>query len=103
MNNISMNQALSIWDELWHAYYCNNGYGSDIAEIYAYRLMAYRPTLNSIPDKVSVVRAQNSLYALLSKFAHDNDCEIEVDGKSLHDWMEEEVFDHRCHVKIIHG
>jgi hypothetical protein len=116
MQNISMNQALDIWSELWQAYYGKNGFGSDTAEIYAYRLMAYNPTYHSGLNFNSAFRdterfkkaqeevceqAQNSLVALLKKFAAENDCMIEVNGKTVDDWAGSEMFDHRCHVKIM--
>ncbi len=117
MNNISMNQALGIWSELWQAYYGENGYGSDTAEIYAYRLMAYEPAIAAgnvgdgsfkdtemfkVNSRVAYIQAAHSLYNLLSKFESDNECRIEVDGKNIRDWVETEIFDHRCHVRVIH-
>ena len=117
MQNISINQALDIWSDLWQAYFGKNGFGSDMAEIYAYRLMSYNPTYHRGYHSDIVLRgtetfkkaqeevceqAQNSLVALLKKFAAENDCMIEVNGKTVDDWAESEVFDHRCHVKIIH-
>lgn len=116
MNNISMNQVLSIWDELWQAYYGDNAYGSDTAEIYAYRLMPYSPTLmlDGNNDKFRetdtykkaereiYTNAKISLISLLSKFEFDNNCRIEVNGLSIGNWaINEELFDYRCHIKII--
>lgn len=107
MNNISMNQALGIWDELWQAYYNDNGYGGDTAEIYAYRLMPNIPTLNLKIESLKVETseaykiAQSSLYNLLEKFGHENDCIIKVNGKTLRQWLKTEFFTHRCHVQII--
>ena len=97
-----MRQALDVWGDLWQAYYGKHGYGSDTAEIYAYRLMSYLPSLENDPNRVSAIRAQNSLYHLVKKFAGENDCEITIDSKTPEDWLEQDIFDHRCHVKIIH-
>jgi hypothetical protein len=115
MDNLSMNQALSIWDDLWQAYYGDNGFGSDTAEIYAYRLMQYNPVVHCFINKEfqdtelyrernSDVcdRAQKSLIELLKKFKSENDCIIKVNGKEIDDWIKTEVFDHRVHVKVIH-
>jgi hypothetical protein len=114
MNNISMNQALGIWSELWQAYYGKNVFGGDTAEIYAFMLMPYEPVVASDNPQfretqlfkehsnVAVVKATNSLYALLTKFQRDTDCHITVDGKEIREWVETEVFDHRCHVRVIH-
>lgn len=104
-----MNQALDIWSELWQAYYGKNGYGGDVAEIYAYRLMPNIPTLNYQGDTfknstaIAYRQAQTSLYNLLDKFAEDNDCRIFVDKMSLLDWMETDGFNHRCHIQIFHN
>jgi hypothetical protein len=101
-----MNQALDIWSELWQAYYGKNGYGGDTAEIYAYKLMPYSPTINLDGDsftdgnRVSYVKAQYSLYHIVIKFINDNNCTITIDGKSPTDWLESQIFDHRCHVQV---
>jgi hypothetical protein len=104
-----MNQALSIWDDLWQAYYGNNGFGSDTAEIYAYRLMPNCPTLNKSGETFNLINdevktnAANSLVALLKKFCRENECTCEVDGYLIEFWLSHigTHFDHRCHVKII--
>jgi hypothetical protein len=104
-----MNQALDIWSELRQAYYGKNGFGGDEAEIYAYTLMPNVPTLNfkgitfDVQNQVAYQNAKRSLYALIIKFIQYHDCKITVliDGESLTHWMETEVFDHRCHVKVI--
>ncbi len=111
MNNISMNQALDIWSELWQSYYGENGYGGDTAEIYAYKLMSYSPALNfTAPsfaegNRVSYIKAQHSLYNLIIKFIqyNENKITILIDGKSPTEWFESEIFDHRCHVQIKHN
>lgn len=115
MNNISMNQALGIWGELWQAYYKDNDYGTDTAEIYAYRLMGFDPIVASgcagdaqvskteifkVNSRVAYIKAQNSLATLLIKFESDNDCKITVNNKPIREWVETEVFDHRCHVRV---
>ena len=100
MNNISINQALDVWGDLWQAYYGKHHYGGDEAEIYAYRLMLYLPSLEGL-NPVAIIRAQNALYQLVEKFAAENNCEITIDGLSPRDWVEQSIFDHRCHVKIL--
>ena len=117
MNNISMNQALDIWSDLWMAYYGQHPYGGDTAEIYAYRLMNYDPvvaagtfaksgfdgteTYKKHADLVYELAA-SALVHILTKFKVDNDCEIEINGKKILLWIGSEKFDHRVHVKIIH-
>jgi hypothetical protein len=109
-----MNQALSIWGELWQAYYGKNGYGSDTAEFYAYRVMPYEPVVAGANAKdfretetfkrashTAYAKAANSLVNLLIKFESESDCHLEVNGKSIREWAGTEYFDHRCHVKVI--
>jgi hypothetical protein len=40
MKSLSIQQELLVWSELTAAYYGENKYGGDTAEIYAYRLMS---------------------------------------------------------------
>lgn len=109
MNNVSMNQALSIWSDLWQAYYGNNAYGSDTAEIYAYRVMPYSPTFNMSGETFQEsndelrINAVNSLVALCKKFAKENDCVIEINRFPLDKWISTigREFDYRCHVRVI--
>jgi hypothetical protein len=111
MNNISMNQVLSIWSELWQAYYGKNGFGGDTAEIYAYRLMPYSPSLHMTGETFKEsndelrINAVNSLVTLCNKFAKDNDCTIKIDNLPSDRWISVigREFDHRCHVKVIHN
>ncbi len=117
MNNISMNQALDIWSDLWQAYYGRNGYGGDTAEIYAYRVMAYDPvvaagtfsktgfdgtsTFKEHADTVYELAA-SALVHILTKFEVDAECRVEINGKKPIQWIGTERFDHRVHVKVIH-
>ncbi len=105
MNNISMNQALSVWSDLWQAYYGKHGYGGDTAEIYAYRLMPYMPGIERIDDRKREAfrRVAISLRDIVWKFANDNDVLCSIDGESADDWLiHNPYFDYRCHVKIVH-
>jgi hypothetical protein len=109
MHNISMIQALSIYSDLWQAYYNDNSFGSDTAEIYAYRLMPDCPTLNHDGDSFKETNdevkrnAANSLVAILNKFCKDNECTCKIDGWTVNQWHNYigNNFEHRCHVKII--
>lgn len=108
MENISMSQALRVWSELWQAYYGNNGYGGDTAEIYAYTLQPRTPSMDmeqpgnsfaGLHDKVGL-QAAKSLYALLFLFRNKHDCGIQVNGRVLGEWFMSTPFVHRCHVKV---
>ena len=95
MENISMVQALDIWSELWKAYYGDNGYGGNEAEIYLYRVSPESPSKDPEVGK----DAARSLYHLLVKFRDEMECEIIVDNKPL--LLGNIPTIHRCHVRII--
>lgn len=110
MNNISMNQALSVWSELWQAYYGDNHYGSDTAEIYAFRLMPYAP--HAVYDNKSrlAIEERHELAALAAcsmrnlvwQFCKEADCKCLIDGEDCDTWLSHNSeFDHRCHVKVV--
>jgi hypothetical protein len=78
MHNLSMTQALGIWEELVSAYHGKNGFGADTAEIYIYRLMPHVPVLpGSELSKQSMLdahrRANESLVALIRHFETEHD------------------------------
>lgn len=117
MHNLSMMQALSIWEELVEALHDKNGFGGNTAEIYIYRLMPYVPLLTgseiSEQSKLDACRQANeSLVALIQHFetTHDGtsiqivlECDEE---KPAVDW----IFDllrnpkasmgHRVHLRV---
>lgn len=111
MNNVSMNQALSIWSELWQAYYGDNSYGYDTAEIYAYRLMPYSPTYQMSNRCDESFKEQNeqverdaafSMRNIAYHFAKEMDCIVIIDGDDVDTWrFKNPLFSHRCHVKVI--
>lgn len=45
--NISVPQALDVYDELVKAYHGRNGYGGNVAEIYCYRLVPSNPSADA--------------------------------------------------------
>lgn len=111
MYNLSMIQALGIWSELEQAYYGDNGYGSETAEIYVYRAMPYSPTAHSRcsnPESslakeatTEVVKNANmSLYNLFKMFAKLRHCVITVEGRPLGKWVITSENGHRWHVHV---
>ena len=54
MKNLSMVQALEIWSDLESAYYGENSFGGDTAELYAYRFLPFSPraTMGKVPQAV---------------------------------------------------
>jgi hypothetical protein len=109
MDNLSINQALGIWSELEQAYFGQNGFGGDTAEIYAYRLQQYHPgavlmkegtVLGDQARQEQADIAGKSLYNLIRKFRDDRECSIEVDGSDPEILLRKGLV-HRCHVKVM--
>jgi hypothetical protein len=114
MHQLSTKQALSIWSELEQAYYDDNSWGGDLAEIYIYRLLPYRPgNYKTIEDalnspilggdiKAEYQQANQDLYDLLVHFAQQRNVIITVNDQKLKKWLKSGYFTHRVHVKVIH-
>ena len=112
MVDLTMRQALSVWSDLESAYYGQNGYGGNTAEIYAYRLQQRDPTAElGLREKVpstfteaatqkQAMQAADNLIELISIFLEDTtDCEITIDGKAWRFALNGGLV-HRCHVKV---
>lgn len=105
--DLTLNQALGVWSDLEAAYYGKSGYGGDTAEIYAFRIQPYRPSVElpntqlgaeAIAEQAMI--AGKNLHWLIDKFVDLHDCRIEVDGQNPAILLG--GFDYRCHVKVIH-
>ncbi len=121
MHNLSMAQALGVWSELEAAYYGKNGFGSDTAEIYAYRLMPRSPRLEAT-ERASpglnsygaqkerheaYIAAAHSLRALILHFEETHVVSVvvrlsETDRVPAAAWLSDNYFDHRLHVTVVH-
>jgi len=108
LENVSMYQALQIWSELEQAYYSDNKYGGDTAEIYAYRLMPNMPGeqfTKSLMMQQAVIEQQvlagKDLARLCELFACTRSCQVLIDGLSPYEWSKGQPFDHRAHVQVI--
>lgn len=105
-------EMMKLWGELVECYHGVNGYGSDTAEIYAYRLMPYSPVVHN-GAMMSILKAErsadlnataaNALASLCEEFARQYDCKIEIDECDIRAWLllVTDQFDHRAHVKVI--
>jgi hypothetical protein len=108
MENISMTQALGVWSELEQAYYGDNGYGGDTAEIYAYRIQSYSPSaliplesgFGAKAREEQANQAGKSLYKLIKKFCELRECSIEVESADPEILLRDGLF-HRCHVRVL--
>jgi len=103
MLNIGMREALHLWSELEKAYYGDNGYGTYVAELYAYRFGEHGPypRFDTEWKKEENLASSRSLYELLLEFKNHKDCDIKVEDREFGDWILKEEFDHRVHVEVI--
>lgn len=105
MINLSINQLLDVWNELVRAYYGENAYGGNVAEIYAFRLMPSSPLAEqgdygAQSDRAA--RAAESLAAVMRKFSEYFDCAVYLEGYRQDETIAS-IFlrDGRVHVKVV--
>ena len=119
--NLSVEQAIDVWEELKDAYNDEANFGGKTSEIYAYRLMPYSPSFAQNPNsdfhsdehKELCKLAGFNLLQLCRQFTrkHDefNGCggikiEIEDEKGWQNVWdMKEFLLGHRCHVRVTHN
>ncbi len=114
-----MTQALSLWGDLVSAYHGKNGFGGRVAEIYAYRLMGYSPSvatylarpsdypLGSYVRKNAIEELQKaaaSLRQLIEHFEGTYTRKVVVKTSEgdvrATDWLKAHWFDHRIHIEV---
>lgn len=105
LHSLALPEAMTLWGELVEALHGVNGFGSDTAELYAYRFGHYSPlSVNaSTNDRYEEGRANaRVLFDLLTAFADHYRCHIEVNGRELGDWLTspQSQFNHRVHVRV---
>jgi len=105
-SGVSLDQLLGIWGELVSAYCGQNRYGGHVAELYAYRLMAFDPriVLENIAKQVRAQQAQEaqrSLVAIVRRFEREWECRCQLDGVWVDEWERTTVYDHRVHVEVV--
>ena len=120
--NVSLFQALDVWDELVMAYHENNGYGGDTAEIYIYRLMEHHPAIalankDGAPDFAvetateSYQKATAALHELMCLFMKSWNCAISIMetrekgyevsvGHEFRELMVKDPITHRVHIRV---
>lgn len=102
VNGYSTLQALEVWDDLVRAYHQRHPYGTDTAEIYAYRLLPHTPSLAIRPDDLAAgVSASAALSDLLTLFTDRYTCEAIVDGEWFDRTQGLPAQTHRWHVRIV--
>ena len=106
MWHLTQMQLVHLWSELEQAYYGDNKYGGSTAEIYAYTLMEYYPTLCSGPQgeraRDAYANARRVLVDVCEMFCDVRGCDIEIDGVRWDRWAPA-LFDHRAHVLVLHS
>ena len=115
---ISIEQALSVYDELVRCYYKENGYGTDVCELYTYKLLPYSSSYSqnwNNPDAIEFLdflkmerKAAASLKNIVDIFSDNYNCKVLVEDYkiSIYSWYEEVMggtyrFCHRIHLKVI--
>lgn len=109
LGSISILQALRVWSELEQAYYDDNGYGTDTAEIYAYKLLPNMPSEKTLPVEAlkehywdEYLNAGQALATLCVLFAEQRQCTVLIDDLPCEEWANGEfVFQWRVHVKVV--
>lgn len=109
MLNCSIEGMLDLWIDFWLAREGDHHYGGHTAEIYAYRLEPYSPSLHREgmkPDKLDKFfhysKVAQSLVDLLDNFCRKYDCTATIDGRHPAGWLKDHGghFDWRCYVEI---
>jgi hypothetical protein len=91
---------LHLWTELVEAYHGVNGFGGDVAEIYAYKLTPF----SYVPDafKDGQQAALRRLLAICQEFERLMKCSLLLNELSLAEWQSGVfVFTHRVHIKVV--
>lgn len=109
MIDLSIVQAIDIWEELTTAYYKINSYGGDTAEIYVSRLSIYTATAAHANDCGDIGKeallllgraASRNLKTLISLFISRHPrAQITVDGKAYKEILYKPIY-HRVHVRV---
>jgi hypothetical protein len=72
MLNLSINQALTFWDELVSAYHGDNPYGDNVAEIYLHSMLEHCNTFAHNPKSTfvenEIKQAKENMIALIRRF-----------------------------------
>ena len=107
MLNLSPQRLVDVWHELELAFYKENSYGGDTAEIYVYRLCDSRPGLFmgggfQTEKECGEEAAQNLFYVLKMFLTKRSKCKVTVNDKEYGDWLLTTPLYYRCHVKVEH-
>ncbi len=103
MTDLSVLQALDVYSDLVTAYYNENHFGSNTAEIYAFRLKQNHPAANlQMYAKEENKQAAENLYNLILIFKKNFKCIVYIENKLFGTWLKKiDYFNHRLHIKVI--
>lgn len=119
---VNIFELMLLWGELVAAYYGVNGFGGDVAEIYAYRFQAYNPTIHCQGQgsqwfatdiylserKDFDILTGRQLVELLKLFCKSYNCAAKVNNLAVDDFLYRSnvgdiIFNYRVHVEIVHN
>jgi len=108
--DMTTGQAVSVYGDLVSAYYGDNSFGSDTAEIYAYRMQTCRPSLLldkstetfRKADKEAALQAGENLLWIIREFKKNFNARVELDGMTVSTLRSEGLW-HRVQVKVTRG
>ena len=111
---VSIIELLRLWGELVEAYHDKNGFGGNVAEIYAYRFQRYsqlahlQPITKMGEEELHLIsiKAGNALIALVEEFCSQYHCKAMIDEIEPDTWCRRLnsgliEFNHRVHVTIL--
>jgi len=107
----ALHGSLEVWAQLLEALHGVAGYGSDVAEIYAYHLMPYSPMAHGgFAGSPALLRdlellAARDFLALAQHFEARYEVAVLVEigrdeWRRIGAWFAQEPFGHRAHIKI---
>ena len=105
--NLTPNQLAVALAQLFHAYYKNNSWDTDTAEIYAYTLVEASPAsiVFAEYEKKQGFQAAKNLYEVIRIFKSlVGPCKVLVNSMDFRDWWEQNpCLLHRAHVQVLAG
>jgi hypothetical protein len=104
--SISPSQLLDVWDDLHRAMLGNHSYGSNVAEIYMFRVMPHNP-LHSIDPFADRMKdefyvASCNFHAIFRLFEERHNVVVEFEnGESIDALLNKaSVNNHRMHIRV---
>jgi hypothetical protein len=106
MINVSLNQVLTLWDELIACKYKCNTYGTDVCEIYIYTAMEHSSTFAQNPKSTfcadQVLEANANIHTICRMFEKRHNCVVEFESGDSIDLLLDvnNPFTWRIHLRV---